>query len=161
MTLSRKKKVGVFIAVAVSIAVFLFVSRNLFDSSSINPITTINEENGLDIDFNAEGLIIKDLVEGSGTEAKKGDLLVVHYIGTLEDGTKFDSSRERNAVFEFSVGAGQVIKGWDLGLLGMKKGGIRILTIPPELGYGSSVAGPIPPNSTLIFEIQLLEIREQ
>ena len=106
------------------------------------------------------GLQIKDIECGDGEEAQRGDTLEVHYEGTLEDGTKFDASRDHGSTFEFQVGAGQVIQGWDEGLIGMKVGGVRELTIPPELGYGAAGAPPaIPPNSTLIFEIELIAIK--
>ncbi len=102
---------------------------------------------------------IEDIVAGSGPEVKKGDTITVHYIGTLTDGTKFDSSIDRGQPFSLQIGVGRVIKGWDQGLIGMKVGGKRRLTIPPELGYGASGAGDvIPPNATLIFEVELLEI---
>lgn len=101
----------------------------------------------------------EDLKVGEGAEAQDGKTVKVHYVGTLVDGTKFDSSRDRNEPFEFTLGAGHVIKGWDQGVKGMKVGGIRKLTIPPELGYGDQDLGTIPPNSTLIFEIELLEVQ--
>ena len=100
------------------------------------------------------------LTKGEGAETKAGDTLSVHYIGTLENGTKFDSSVDTGTPFEFELGAGQVIVGWDQGMLGMKVGEKRKLTIPPELAYGEQSPGPdIPPNSTLIFEVELLEIK--
>lgn len=105
-------------------------------------------------------LLIEDINEGTGQAAQKGDIVSVHYTGTLEDGTKFDSSIDRGEPFRFQLGAGRVIKGWDLGLEGMKKGGKRNLTIPPALGYGNQGIGPIPPNATLLFEIELLEIQK-
>ena len=105
-------------------------------------------------------LIIEDLTVGSGDEAKAGKTVVVHYTGWLTDGTKFDSSKDRNEPFDFSLGAGHVIKGWDQGVAGMKVGGKRKLTIPPEMGYGSRGAGGvIPPNATLVFEVELLAVR--
>ena len=104
-------------------------------------------------------LKIEDLKVGQGKEVKKGDTAQVHYSGTLTNGQKFDSSYDRNQPFEFQVGAGQVIAGWDQGLLGMKIGGKRKLTIPPALGYGNQAAGSIPPGSTLIFEIELIAIK--
>jgi FKBP-type peptidyl-prolyl cis-trans isomerase FkpA len=105
-------------------------------------------------------LVIEDQVVGNGLEAVAGKQVSVHYTGTLTDGKKFDSSRDRGTPFEFSLGAGQVIKGWDQGVAGMKVGGKRKLTIPSELGYGSRGAGGvIPPNATLVFEIELLDVK--
>ena len=106
------------------------------------------------------GLEYEDTKPGDGDEAKAGQKVRVHYTGTLTDGKKFDSSRDRGQPFEFTLGVGQVIKGWDEGVAGMKVGGLRKLTIPPELGYGSRGAGgAIPPNATLIFDVELIEIR--
>ena len=105
------------------------------------------------------GLIIEDIKIGEGQEVEKFNIVTVNYTGLLEDGTKFDSSLNPGRTpFRFTVGAGQVIQGWDQGVIGMKIGGTRKLTIPPELGYGSRDNGPIPANSTLIFEIDLLGI---
>jgi FKBP-type peptidyl-prolyl cis-trans isomerase len=105
------------------------------------------------------GLIIHDEVIGKGPSAKSGDRVTVHYTGWLKDGTKFDSSKDRNQPFSFSLGAGDVIPGWDQGVAGMKVGGKRKLTIPPNLGYGARGAGGvIPPNATLLFEVELLKI---
>lgn len=105
-------------------------------------------------------LQIEDLTPGTGPEAKAGNTVTVHYVGTLSDGKKFDSSRDRGQGFTFRLGAGQVIKGWDQGVAGMKVGGLRKLTIPPELGYGKEgFPGAIPPNATLIFEVELLEVK--
>ena len=107
----------------------------------------------------ASGLKYSDEIIGKGSLPKVGDKVKVHYTGTLEDGTKFDSSRDRNKPFEFTLGVGQVIKGWDEGLSTMKPGGKRKLIIPANLGYGSRPAGKIPPNSTLIFEVELLDFK--
>ena len=102
----------------------------------------------------------EDLKEGKGDEAKKGDVVQVHYTGWLTNGNKFDSSVDRKKPFEFKLGAGKVINGWDEGVAGMKVGGKRKLTIPPELGYGARGAGDvIPANATLIFEVELLKIK--
>ena len=105
------------------------------------------------------GLIIEDTQVGAGDEAKPGMTLSMHYTGTLDDGTVFDSSRTRNQPFEFTLGSGQVIQGWEKGIAGMKVGGERKLTIPPAMGYGSNSAGSIPPNSTLHFEVELLGVK--
>ena len=105
------------------------------------------------------GLKYEDLVEGDGDVAGSGQKVSVHYTGWLTDGSKFDSSKDRNMPFDFPLGAGHVIRGWDEGVQGMKVGGTRKLTIPPQLGYGSAGAGGvIPPNATLVFEVELLAI---
>ncbi len=105
------------------------------------------------------GLKIEDTVEGGGAEAAAGQTVSVHYTGWLENGSKFDSSKDRGQPFQFRLGGGQVIKGWDEGVQGMKVGGTRKLTIPADLGYGARGAGGvIPPNATLIFEVELLDI---
>jgi FKBP-type peptidyl-prolyl cis-trans isomerase FkpA len=107
----------------------------------------------------SSGLTYDDITVGSGDAAAIGQTVSVHYTGWLTDGTKFDSSKDRNEPFEFPLGAGYVIRGWDEGVQGMRVGGVRKLTIPPELGYGARGAGGvIPPNATLIFEVELLEI---
>ena len=106
------------------------------------------------------GLQFQDVVVGTGQVATPGDALSVHYTGWLTDGTKFDSSKDRGQPFEFTLGQGQVIQGWDQGLNGMRVGSTRRLTIPPELGYGAGgTGGVIPPNATLIFEVELLTIK--
>lgn len=106
------------------------------------------------------GLQYEDIVVGTGEAAKAGDTVDVHYTGWLRDGKKFDSSHDRNKPFSFKLGAGQVIKGWDEGVAGMKVGGKRKLTIPAALGYGSRGAGGlIPPDAELIFEVELLKVR--
>lgn len=104
-------------------------------------------------------LKIEDLKVGTGDEAVTGKRVTVNYLGTLTDGTKFDSSYDRNQPFSFNLGSGEVIKGWDQGVAGMKVGGKRKLTIPSDLGYGAQGAGSvIPPNATLIFEVELLKV---
>ena len=106
------------------------------------------------------GLKFEDTTMGEGMVASKGQTVSVHYTGWLENGTKFDSSKDRDEPFEFKLGAGQVIRGWDEGVAGMKVGGVRRLTIPPQLGYGDRGAGGvIPPKATLIFEVELLATR--
>ncbi len=103
------------------------------------------------------GLVIEDVVVGDGAEASAGQTVSVHYTGWLTNGTKFDSSKDRDEPFEFELGGRRVIAGWDEGVQGMKIGGTRKLTIPPDLGYGARGAGGvIPPNATLVFEVELL-----
>ena len=105
------------------------------------------------------GLIVEEVVVGDGALAASGQSVTVHYTGWLTDGTKFDSSKDRDDPFVFPLGAGHVIKGWDEGVQGMKVGGTRKLTIPPALGYGARGAGGvIPPNATLVFEVELLGV---
>ena len=106
------------------------------------------------------GLVIEEVVVGSGAEAVAGQQVFVHYTGWLTNGSKFDSSKDRGQPFDFPLGRRHVISGWDEGVQGMKVGGTRKLTIPPELGYGARGAGGvIPPNATLVFEVELLDIR--
>jgi len=126
-----------------------------------------NLKNKENLQANIQSYVIKDmkvevLKEGTGEASKNGDNVSVHYVGTLEDGTKFDSSIDRGIPFSFPLGAGQVIKGWDLGVLGMKVGEKRRLIIPPNLAYGETgtPGGPIPPNATLTFEVELLAINQ-
>ena len=108
----------------------------------------------------AEYLEVEDITVGVGQAAQSGDTISVHYTGWLASGKKFDSSRDSGTPFSFRLGAGQVIQGWDRGLIGMQVGGVRRLTIPPDQGYGNRDVGGglIPPNSTLIFEVELLSI---
>ena len=107
----------------------------------------------------SSGLIIEEITVGDGDEATAGQNVTVHYTGWLTDGKKFDSSKDRDDPFEFPLGGGRVIKGWDEGVQGMKVGGTRKLTIPPNLGYGARGAGGvIPPNATLVFEVELLGV---
>lgn len=133
---------------------FVVISGNQASTlDEVNQPIITGEEGGVD------NLKIEDVVEGSGEEAKEGNTITVHYTGTLTDGTKFDSSLDRGEPFTFILGAGEVIKGWDLGFAGMKVGGKRKLTIPPELGYGEAGAGEdIPANATLNFEVELLKV---
>lgn len=164
----------VFIGV---IGVFFLSNQKLYSNNQLNVNPTIapasaiitpqasqaNQMQELDInDFQAtsSGLRIKDVAVGTGQEAQSGNSVTVHYVGALANGTKFDSSYDRNAPFTTQIGVGQVIKGWDEGILGMRVGGKRILIIPPSLGYGAQGAGEaIPPNSTLIFQVELLGVK--
>ena len=145
--------------IALSVLALLFF---VFNRQSPNPNSsgTITKEEELKME-DVKELIIEDLVVGSGDEAIAGKAITVNYAGTLLDGTKFDSSYDRGVPFSFTLGAGEVIAGWDQGFSGMKVGGKRKLTIPPHLGYGERGAGAqIPPNSTLVFEVELLEVKE-
>ncbi|BAZ04154.1 FKBP-type peptidyl-prolyl cis-trans isomerase [Calothrix sp. NIES-3974] len=128
------------------------------NSNLIASATMSNLESNENLITTPSGLKYKELQEGTGVTPEKGQTVTVHYTGTLTDGSKFDSSRDRNQPFSFTIGAGQVIKGWDEGLSTMKVGGRRQLVIPPELGYGARGIGPIPPNSTLIFDVELLKV---
>lgn len=118
-----------------------------------------NKSEGPQMITSASGLKYLDLVEGNGDFPKKGQKVKVHYVGTLENGSKFDSSVDRGQPFEFTIGVGQVIKGWDEGVATMKIGGKRQLIIPAALGYGERALPQIPANSTLIFEVELLGIK--
>lgn len=126
------------------------------NSQNVNPTNNSVEQQNNNM---TQNLKVEVLKQGTGDEAKNGDKVSVHYTGILENGTKFDSSVDRGTPFEFNLGAGQVIQGWDLGVLGMKIGEKRKLTIPSNLAYGAQeVGGVIPPNSTLIFEVEMLSI---
>jgi FKBP-type peptidyl-prolyl cis-trans isomerase len=147
-------------------AYIIFVITPFSSTSSEN--TTANSDTHAAVPANtkpksnlpqATELKIEDLKVGDGQEVKSGDTVVMNYVGTLTDGTKFDSSYDRGTPFETKIGVGQVIEGWDKGVVGMKVGGKRRLTIPPSMGYGDQPAGSIPPNSTLIFEVELVSIK--
>ncbi|MBI4114451.1 MAG: FKBP-type peptidyl-prolyl cis-trans isomerase [Candidatus Niyogibacteria bacterium] len=115
----------------------------------------LKEENKVEMQFTV-------LREGTGTGAENGDVVTVHYTGWLEDDTKFDSSVDRGSPFSFTLGAGEVITGWEAGIKGMKEGEVRILRIPPELAYGAGgIPGAIPPNAMLIFQVEVLSIRKK
>ena len=108
---------------------------------------------------NVGGVLIEDLKVGGGATATSGKLISAHYAGRFPDGKKFDSSYDTGVPIDFLLGAGKVIKGWDVGIEGMRVGGKRRLTIPPELGYGARGGGPIPPNATLVFDVELVAVK--
>jgi len=149
--------------VLVTVGFLLFYNKN--EKPQTADIGAMKQDAAIDLKLNnqkmnKQGVQIEILKEGTGAIAKKGDTVSVHYVGVLENGTKFDSSVDRGTPFEFSLGAGRVIPGWDIGVEGMKVGEVRKLTVPSELAYGSGGAGnAIPPNATLIFEVQLLGIK--
>ena len=108
---------------------------------------------------NINRMVVDDVRLGVGEQVQKGDTIVVHYVGKLQNGQEFDNSRKRGEPFEFKVGSGMVIQGWDEGVIGMQPGGERILVIPPQMAYGEAGVGPIPGNATLIFSVELIEIK--
>lgn len=123
--------------------------------------TMENQNQTQSVNYDIQGMQVEILQQGSGSQAQTGDRVFVHYTGTLTDGKKFDSSVDRGQPFDFVLGRNDVIKGWELGVLGMKVGEKRKLTIPPELGYGSQAVGDIiPANSTLIFEVEMVGINK-
>lgn len=148
------------------IVITLFFALGFFglSSTSNNLTATTGPQVILDelsLTGTVSALRVFDITVGTGAEVTPGDAAIVHYTGVLPDGTKFDSSLDRGEPFGFQVGAGQVIQGWDQGVVGMKVGGRRLLAIPPELGYGAQAVGTIPANSTLIFEVELLQVIPQ
>jgi len=153
----------IIVAVAVSVLFLLFTKKDsnldnykIEDKTLENNLTEINQEN---MSENNE-LKIEVVQEGNGAEAVNGKIVSVHYTGKLTDGSVFDSSVQRGTPFEFTLGVGMVIKGWDQGVLGMKVGEKRVLTIPSDLAYGDAGIGSIPGGATLIFDVELLGVNE-
>lgn len=145
--------VGVLVVVLAIAGIYFIVRQTTSSTILQTPADTATK------DFELQGMKVQILQQGTGIKAKAGDSVTVNYVGTLTDGTKFDSSIDRNAPFTFPLGQGQVIQGWDLGVAGMRVGEKRKLTIPSELGYGARGYAPvIPPSATLIFEVELLKI---
>jgi len=157
------KNLKIFLIVIAIIAVIVVGALVFWKSAGQNKQMDNNQNNAniMNIITLPDGLQITDEVTGTGAQAKARNAVAVNYIGTLTNGTKFDSSYDRGQPFSFVLGAGQVIKGWDEGVLGMKVGGKRKLVIPASLGYGAQSIGPIPANSTLIFEVELLGVQAQ
>lgn len=150
----RNTRILIVVVVIIAIAASAFL---IYNSQKSTPAQTTS---GGEMITTASGLQYEDLVIGEGAQAQSGDTVSVHYTGWLEDGTKFDSSLDRNQPFSFTLGMGEVIRGWDEGVAGMNGGGKRRLVIPPELAYGPQGAGGvIPPNATLIFEVELLDVQ--
>jgi FKBP-type peptidyl-prolyl cis-trans isomerase FkpA len=148
-----------FVLVLVAGTAALLYSRSNSDSTTPMPTSSTSENSG-QVRTLEGGLQIQDIVLGTGDEAKAGMNIAVHYTGTLADGTKFDSSLDRGQPFQFTLGQGMVIRGWDVGVAGMRVGGKRKLIIPPAMAYGDRGAGGvIPPNSTLTFIVELLAVR--
>lgn len=151
-------KIAIAVAVIVVIVAALFIFKVInFDKKPVQP-EPVNDTSSSSA--SAPKLQITDTVVGTGDEVKSGDTVLINYTGTLEDGTKFDSSYDRGKPFETKIGVGDVIKGWDEGVVGMKVGGKRHLVIPPDLAYGDQQVGVIPPNSTLIFDVELMEVKK-
>ncbi len=141
------------------IALILFISCGIFGAAWYsNQRSVVATTSNTEI-MDTSKLTIVDSVVGTGVEAVNGKTVSVHYTGKLLDGSVFDSSVSRGVPFEFPLGGGMVIEGWELGIAGMKVGGKRTLTIPPELGYGARTMGSIPANSTLIFDVELLGVK--
>lgn len=172
----RDELLGIFISIVVVAAFFAalrFEPWNMFrgdaaleaetdtvtfTSESSLPEVTRALADAMTAKGKIEKLIIQDSKEGEGKEVADGSVVKVNYIGMLQDGTEFDNSYKRGTPYEFVVGTGGVIKGWDVGILGMKPGGQRILVIPPAMGYGASGYGPIPPDATLLFSLELVSV---
>lgn len=157
--LSKNEVIAIVVALVVITSFVVFGSMGLFSSSSPLSLNNLNMNISDSGSQQTPQLLINDLVVGTGTEAVAGKHIVVNYKGTLIDGTEFDSSYSRGVPFDFDLGAGQVIAGWEQGFSGMKVGGKRKLVIPANLAYGERAIGPIPANSTLIFEVELLEVK--
>ena len=157
--MSKTSIIVVVIILIVIIVGIYFLTQNNSQSSEAALSQSLNQNEQTPTSYDIQGMKVEILTQGTGEAAKAGDTVTVNYVGTLQDGTKFDSSIDRGQPFQFTLGQNSVIQGWELGVTGMKVGEKRKLTIPPELGYGSQGAGGvIPPNATLIFEVDLLGI---
>lgn len=161
--LKKKLLVG---AVVAAIAIIGLVVFAIFGNGAKNKDNMDNKNSGPSAQSvssgsdDTTGLVVEDIKVGNGREVKTGDMVSVNYVGKLANGTKFDSSYDRKVPFDFKVGAEGIIKGWNKGIIGMKAGGKRKLTIPPALGYDAQGAGKvIPPNATLTFEVELISVK--
>ena len=159
--LSTKEWVAVSIAI-VFIGYTLFGSEivSLFNKSNMNEDNNKNQVAAVTNSVNMNDVIISDSVVGTGATASNGKVVSVNYVLALSDGTVLQNSKDFGRPFSFVLGAGQVIQGWERGFDGMKVGGVRTIVVPPNLGYGSEQVGPIPPNSTLIFTVELLDVAD-
>ena len=159
-SLNRNEKIGMYVSLVV-VLIFFVLSPSLF-SSPENSLSSRDSSMALGLEAidapSLEDLITEDVVLGAGDTLVGGERIVVHYVGQLLDGTTFDNSLDNGEPFTFTLGVGEVIAGWDQGLLGMKVGGVRALVIPPHLAYSDVKVGPIPANSTLLFQVMLIEI---
>ena len=179
---NKYEAIGIFVSIAV-MAVSLsyvrfktdvFTSNTPLEKSSIGAVVVASKPDSKKGDTELEtalinastndgklvDLVVDDVRKGKGNEVKKGDTVVVNYIGTTRDGVKFDSSYDRGETFSFTVGDGKVIQGWEKGLIGMQIGGQRILVIPADMAYGNRQVGPIPPNTPLVFAVELVDIKK-
>lgn len=172
--LNENEAISLFVALTVVAVIFFGAFGNPFEKTvatetGTDTVVIPDVENNpeaasaallgaTDAEGNITKLIIEDSKVGTGAVVKKGDTVTVHYVGALQNGTEFDNSLKRGAPITFRIGYGDVIQGWEEGLIGMKVGGQRVLVVPPSLGYGAEVNGPIPANSTLLFSISLIEI---
>lgn len=150
------------LAIAAALLLLTGCDLDRFRSTPLRPTHTMLESLNMDPDqmrTTPSGLQLGDVEAGTGDEATAGRVVVVHYTGRLTGGEEFDSSRRRSEPFAFTLGAGEVIRGWDEGVAGMRVGGKRVLVIPPQLGYGNRQVGPIPARSTLVFDVELLQVR--
>jgi len=150
-SLNRNQWIGVFVSLAV--LAYLFFSGPLTSFFSPNKVEVTPAPTTMQNGFKAD-----DVVVGTGELAQAGDTVSAHYVGRLTNGQVFDSSKDRGQPIQFVLGTGQVIRGWDEGIVGMRAGGTRVLTIAPDYGYGDRAAGAIPPNSTLVFEVELVGV---
>ncbi len=176
---NKYEAMGIFLSVAV-MAVALSILRfetNIFAQNDLDvrdtqgAVVAVSQKEDEEIPlekalynaFSAKGklleLVIDDVREGTGAEVQSGDTLTVQYIGTTQDGVKFDSSYDRGEPFIFKIGSGQVIQGWEKGLIGMKVGGQRVLVIPSDMAYGNRQVGPIAPNTPLVFAVELVSVK--